>query len=413
MDRTSRSDTMTDRIAWTPNRMKKANGVSVARFGPAEVNKAKDFHRSFPEYQETPLHSLEALANSLGIAGLFLKDESFRFGLKAFKVLGASFAVARHLSKRLGIDVSQLDRTKLVSPEIRKRIGDITFVTATDGNHGRGVAWTARQLGQKAVIYMPKGSSPTRLENIRAEGASASIIDGNYDDAVRLAAQGAREHGWVVVQDTAWQGYEEIPTWIMQGYGTIAAEAIEQLSRTGIKKPTHVFLQAGVGSFAGAIQGYFADLYGNERPVTAIVEPEQADCLYRSAVANDGNPRIVTGEMTTIMAGLACGEPNRIAWELLRDYSDVFFSCPDWVAANGMRMLGNPLKDDPRVISGESGAVTTGLLAALMKNDYLEDARATLGLDQNSRVLLISTEGDTDPARYRSIVWDGEYPTQE
>ena len=260
---------------------------------------------------------------------------------------------------------------------------------------------------------MPKGSSPTRLENIRAEGANASIIEGNYDDAVRLAAQGAREHGWVVVQDTAWQGYEEIPTWIMQGYGTIAAETLEQLGRLGVENPTHVFLQAGVGSFAGAIQGYFADLFGNERPITAIVEPDQADCLYRSAVANDGNPRIVTGEMTTIMAGLACGEPNRIGWELLRDYSDVFFSCPDWVAAKGMRMLGNPLNDDPRVISGESGAVTTGLLAALMKNAYLEDARAALGLDRNSRVLLISTEGDTDPTRYRSIVWDGEYPSYE
>jgi diaminopropionate ammonia-lyase len=307
----------------------------------------------------------------MGIAGLFVKDESFRFGLNAFKVLGASYAVARLLSKRLGIDVSQLDCTKLVSPEIRKQIGDVTFVTATDGNHGRGVAWTARQLRQKAVVYMPKGSSPTRLENIRAEGASASIIEGNYDDAVRLAAQGAREHGWVVVQDTAWQGYEEIPTWIMQGYGTIAAEAIEQLCRIGIKKPTHVFLQAGVGSFAGAIQGYFADLFGNDRPVTAIIEPDQSDCLYRSAVANDGNPRIITGEMTTIMAGLACGEPNRIAWELLRDYSDVFFSCPDWVAAKGMRMLGNPLNNDPCIISGESGAVTAGLLAALMKNAYL------------------------------------------
>jgi diaminopropionate ammonia-lyase len=199
----------------------------------------------------------------------------------------------------------------------------------------------------------------------------------------------------------------------MQGYVTIATEAMEQLCRIGIKKPTHVFLQAGVGSFAAAIQGYFADLFGNERPVTAIVEPKQADCFYRSAVANDGNPRIVTGEMTTIMAGLACGEPSRIAWELLRDYSDVFLTCPDWVAAKGMRMLGNPLKGDPRVISGESGAVTAGLLAALMKNDYLADARATLRLDQNSRVLLISTEGDTDPEKYRSIVWDGEYPSYE
>jgi diaminopropionate ammonia-lyase len=405
--------TMSNRIAWTPNRLKKAKGVSTAPFGTAEAKKARGFHSSFPEYQETPLDSLESLANSMGIAGLFVKDESFRFGLNAFKVLGASYAVARLLSKRLGIDVSQLDCTKLVSPEIRKQIGDVTFVTATDGNHGRGVAWTARQLRQKAVVYMPKGSLPTRLENIRAEGASASIIEGNYDDAVRLAAQGAREHGWVVVQDTAWQGYEEIPTWIMQGYGTIAAEAIEQLCRIGIKKPTHVFLQAGVGSFAGAIQGYFADLFGNDRPVTAIIEPDQSDCLYRSAVANDGNPRIITGEMTTIMAGLACGEPNRIAWELLRDYSDVFFSCPDWVAAKGMRMLGNPLNNDPCIISGESGAVTAGLLAALMKNAYLEDARAALGLDRNSRVLLISTEGDTDPTRYRSIVWDGEYPSYE
>ena len=404
---------MTNRVAWTPNGMKKAKGVSTALFGPAEVKRARGFHRGFPEYQETPLDSLEALANSLGIAGLFVKDESFRFGLNAFKVLGASYAVARHLAKRLGIDVSQLDYTKLISPEIRKQIGDVTFVTATDGNHGRGVAWTARKTNQKAVVYMPKGSSPKRLKNIRAEGASASIIEGNYDDAVRLAAQGARDHGWVVVQDTAWQGYEEIPTWIMQGYGTIAAEAVEQLCRIGVKKPTHVFLQAGVGSFAGAIQGYFADLFGDERPVTAIVEPDQADCLRRSAVANDGNPRTVTGEMTTIMAGLACGEPNRIAWELLRDYSDAFFSCPDWVAAKGMRMLGNPLHDDPRVISGESGAVTTGLLAALMKYDYLKDARTTLGLDQNSRVLLISTEGDTDPARYRSIVWDGEYQSYE
>jgi diaminopropionate ammonia-lyase len=405
--------TMSNRIAWTSNRFKKAKGVSTALFGTAEVKKARDFHCSFPEYRETPLDSLKSLANSMGIAGLFLKDESFRFGLKAFKVLGASYAVARQLSRRLGIDVSQLDRTKLLAPEVRQQIGDVTFVTATDGNHGRGVAWIARQLRQKAVVYMPKGSSSTRLENIRAEGASASIIEGNYDDAVRLAAHGAREHGWIMVQDTAWQGYEEIPTWIMQGYGTIAAEAIEQLCRIGIKKPTHIFLQAGVGSFAGAIQGYFADLFGNDRPVTAIIESDQADCLYRSAVANDGKPRIVTGEMTTIMAGLACGEPNPIAWELLRDYSDVFFSCPDWVAAKGMRMLGNPLNGDPRIISGESGAVTTGLLTALMKDPYLADAKAALGLDRNSRVFLISTEGDTDPTRYRSIVWDGEYPSYE
>lgn len=391
--------------------MKKTKGVSTQFLGSVEIKKSRDFHKSFPDYKETPLRSLKALASSLGVAGIFIKDESFRFGLNAFKVLGASYAIARHISKCLDIDISQLDHRTLISPEIRRKLGEITFVTATDGNHGRGVAWTARQLQQKAVIYMPKGSSLTRLENIRGEGASASIIDGNYDDAVRLAAQGARDHGWIVVQDTAWEGYEEIPTWIMQGYGTIASEALEQLGQLGVDRPTHVFLQAGVGSFAGAIQGYFADVFGDKRPVTAIVEPDQADCLYRSALANDGKPRVVTGDMATIMAGLACGEPNRIGWEVLRDYSDLFFSCPDWVAANGMRILGNPLNDDPRVISGESGAVTAGLLTALLKKDDLRDARTALGLDKNSRVLLISTEGDTDPDKYRRIVWNGEYPS--
>jgi len=398
-------------IAWTKNKMKKSVGVSTNFLSDNEIQKAKAFHASFPEYSMTPLRSLENLAKQLGVGGIYVKDESYRFGLNAFKVLGASFAIAKYLAKCLNLDVGELSFSMLASAEIRNKLGEITFVTATDGNHGRGVAWAARQLQQKSVVYMPKGSSLTRLENIRAEGATASITDLNYDEAVRLAADKAAEFGWVVVQDTAWEGYEEIPTWIMQGYGTIAAESLEQLQQQGIEKPTHILLQAGVGSFAGAIEGYFASVFGKEKPKTMIVESDLADCLYQSAIANDEQPRIVTGDMATIMAGLACGEPNRIGWEVLRDYSDMFFSCSDDVSAKGMRLLGNPLGTDNRVISGESGAVTAGLLMSLLEKTDLQNAKDSLGLDKDSRILLISTEGDTDPVKYRSIVWDGEYPS--
>ncbi len=403
---------MEQQIKWVKNQMnEKSQKVSINFLSFSEINKVREFHKSFPEYSTTPLQQLDDLAARLGVAGVYVKDESYRFGLNAFKVLGGSFAMAKYLAQSLGKDISELDYKRLTSEEIRKQLGEITFTTATDGNHGRGVAWTANRLKQKSVVYMPKGSSETRLKNIQAEGATASITDLNYDDAVRLATENANKFGWVVVQDTAWEGYEEIPTWIMQGYGTMALEALEQLKAKGVQKPTHVFVQAGVGSLAGAVQGFFASACPDNTPVTVIVESDQADCLYQSALANDGEPRIVSGELATIMAGLACGEPNVIGWNVLRDYSDMFVSCPDWVAAKGMRVLGNPVGKDNRVISGESGAVTAGLLTELMTNPDMAEAKAKLGLDENSRVLLFSTEGDTDPVKYRSITWDGECPT--
>jgi len=254
---------------------------------------------------------------------------------------------------------------------------------------------------------MPKGSAAERLENIRAEGADASITDLNYDGCVRLAGRQAEEQGWVMVQDTAWEGYEEIPAWIMQGYGTMGLEAYEQLP----EKPTHIFLQAGVGSMAGAIAGLFASIYGKDRPIIVVVEPNKADCLYRTALANDGRRRFVTGDMDTIMAGLACGEPCSIAWDILSRCADHFISCPDYVAAKGMRILGNPLRGDDRVISGESGASAFGCAAEIMTNPELEEIKKTLRLDENSRILFFSTEGDTDRANYRAITWDGAYPS--
>jgi diaminopropionate ammonia-lyase len=369
------------------------------------VKKVRAFHKSFPMYRETPLAQLPETAKEMGLDKIYVKDESYRFGLNAFKVLGGSFAIGNYLARKLNKSIDEVSFSMLLDPEVKKQLGDLTFVTATDGNHGRGVAWTANQLGMKSVVYMPKGSAEERLENIRAAGADASITDLNYDDAVRLANRQAEEKGWIVVQDTAWEGYEEIPTWIMQGYGTMGLEAFEQLP----EKPTHIFLQAGVGSMAGAMAGLLSDIYGEDRPIIVIVEPNKADCLFRTAEANDGTLHIVTGNMDTIMAGLACGEPCSIGWNVLKNYADFFISCPEYVAANGMRILGNPLGKDDRVISGESGAAAFGAIAEIMKNPELANMKEALGLDENSRVLCFSTEGDTDKENYKAIVWEGKY----
>ena len=368
-----------------------------------------NFHRSFPQYSVTPLHSLDSLAKEFGVKKIWVKDESFRFGLNAFKGLGGSYAIGKYLSEKLGMSMRTVTFGFLRSQQVKEQLGEITFVTATDGNHGRGVAWAAKQLGHKAIVYMPQGSSTVRLENIRAEGAEATITDLNYDDTVRLASQRAEENGWVLVQDTAWDGYEEIPAWIMQGYTTIISEAVAQIVATGDIRPTHVLLQAGVGSFAGSMLGYLAEKFGVECPVTVIMEPNKADCLYKSIAAGDGEPHAVTGALNTIMAGLACGEPSTVSWGILKDYAQLFVSCPDYVAARGMRILANPLGDDPRVISGESGAVGAGLISLLAETGELREAAKKLNLNQDSKILMISTEGDTDPSSYRNIVWDGAY----
>ena len=263
------------------------NGSDVKKFGYENARKVRNFHKSFPEYEETPLAHLQGLAVELGLGDIFVKDESYRFGLNAFKVLGGSYAIGNYIAKRLGVDISELTYDIITSPETKKKLGEITFITATDGNHGRGIAWTANRLDQKCVVYMPKGSAKERLENIRALGADATITDLKYDDAVRKAKKDGDRNGWVFVQDTAWDGYTEIPTWIMQGYTTLALEAYEQLNEI---RPTHIFLQAGVGAMSGAVSGFFADVYGDkaDAPTVTIVEPEEADCIYRTAKANDG-----------------------------------------------------------------------------------------------------------------------------
>lgn len=405
---------MNQPIKWTLNTMPKSGDVQRAIMSLSNVETAKTFHRSFPQYSVTPLAKLNRMASRLGLGGLYVKDESYRFGLNAFKVLGGSFAMAKYIAKEMGRDIGDMTYDYLTSPAFRSDFGQATFFTATDGNHGRGVAWAANKLGQKAVVHMPKGSTKQRFDNIAAEGAAVTIEELNYDDCVRLAAAEAAEteHG-VVIQDTAWPGYEEIPAWIMEGYGTMAAEAAEQLRGYGTDCPTHIFIQAGVGSLAGAVVGYFANRFPENPPKFIVVEACAADCLYQGALAGDGDVRIVEGDLDTMMAGLACGEPNILSWEILRNHAAAFVSCPDWVSASGMRRLAAPVQGDPIVKSGESGAVGMGLLAALMEDAAYAELRDHLGLNETSQVLLFSTEGDTDPEKYQRVVWGGEYPTAE
>ena len=403
---------MTEGLKWTVNEVPKSDDKHLELMSEENVKKANEFHRSFPQYSVTPLQNLSSLAKYLGVKNIFCKDESYRFGLNAFKVLGGSYAMGRYIAKELGRDISELPYNVLSSDKLREEFGQATFFTATDGNHGRGVAWAANRLGQKAVVRMPKGTTKTRFDNIVKEGATVTIEEVNYDDCVRMAAAEAAktEHG-IIVQDTAWDGYEEIPSWIMQGYGTLVLEADQQLKEMGVERPTHVFVQAGVGSLAGAVVGYFAHKYKDNPPVMAVCEASAADCLYRSAVAKTGDLVNVTGDLQTIMAGLACGEPNTIGWDILRNHVSAFISCPDWVSAKGMRMLAAPVKGDPSVTSGESGAVGMGVISSIMTDDAYKELREALELDNSSQVLMFSTEGDTDPDKYKKIVWGGEYPT--
>ncbi|MFW0766329.1 diaminopropionate ammonia-lyase [Trabulsiella odontotermitis] len=380
------------------------NGETSPLFSRRQAQQARHFHQKITGYQPTPLYALKELSALLGIKNILIKDESQRFGLNAFKMLGGSYAIARLLCEKYQLNINDFS-FDTIKTTIKEKM---TFATTTDGNHGRGVAWAAKQLGQNAVVYMPKGSAQERVEAILKLGAECIVTDMNYDDTVRYTMKVAQENGWEVVQDTAWEGYTKIPTWIMQGYATLADEAVEQLTSMGISRPTHVFLQAGVGAMAGGVLGYLVDVYGASNLHSVVVEPELADCLYRSGVK--GQIVNVGGDMATIMAGLACGEPNPLGWEVLRNCATQFISCQDAVAALGMRVLGNPLGHDPRVISGESGAVGTGILAAVHYHPQRDALMQKLKLDRDSVVLVISTEGDTDAKHYREVVWEGKHP---
>lgn len=387
------------------------NNQNLPKFLNEEVsNKVRNFHSSISNYQVTPLISLNNLAKKLNIKGIYVKDESYRFNLNSFKSLGSIYAIFKIVCEKLHIDDSETTFEDLQNPEIKEKLKDMVFITATDGNHGKGVAFAASKLGCKSIVLMPKGSVEIRAEAIRQVGAyEVTITDLNYDDAVRKAAKMAEENNWYLVQDTAWDGYEDIPNYITQGYTTMANETYDQLQEYGIEKPTHLFLQAGVGSMAGGVLGYFANKYKGNPPITTIVEPKNVACIYKSALVNDGKPHAITGDLHTIMAGLNCGEPNTATWPILRDFASFYAACPDDVTSKGMRLMANPLGDDKKIISGESGAVGLGLLALLMERKEFEKVRKYMNLNSDSVVLIFSTEGNTDPIGYDEITKEGKY----
>lgn len=382
---------------------------SIEYFSEREIQKALDFHKSIPDYAETNLSKLKDYSKSVGLKNVYVKDESSRFGINSFKGLGASYAMGNIIAEKLGVPIEELSFEEMISDEVREKLGEVTFISCTDGNHGRGVAWVGEKLKQKVYIYMNKGAAEDRVKNIEALGAEVTVTDVNYDDTIRLVKELGEEKGWVVVQDTSWEGYEDIPKWIMQGYASLVLEAYQQMEREQLEKPTHVFLQAGVGAMAGGACGVITNLTKEDMPYTLIVEPNESACYYKSAEVADGERHFVTGDLDTIMAGLACGEPGTIAWDVIGEYADAYIKGPDWATANGMRMYANPVENDPSIVSGESGAVSLGYLNELMTNDDLKDAREKMGLDENSVVLLISTEGDTDKANYKDVVWYGKY----
>ena len=391
-------------LKYKPRQVPQTSDPYLSLMSKDEVTKARNFHRTFPQYQETPLRSLKQMASYLGLGTVAVKDESFRYGLNSFKALGGAYAMGRFLADEVGRDISELSYSVLTDEHFLKTLAPCTFFSATDGNHGRGVAWTARMLHQRCVILMPKGTAKSRFDNIRALGAEVTIEDLNYDECVRKAARLAEEtpHS-VIVQDTSWPGYFDIPSWIMQGYGVMADEAAEQLGT----RPTHVFVQAGVGCMAGAVTGYFSALYPDNPPKIIVVEPHAADCMYRSNEKGDGSRVIVERDMDSCMAGLACGEPCEIGWDLFRNHATGFISGEDRMTLRGMRMLAGCFRDDPHITSGESGAATFGALATIMMEDCYSDIRKELGLGPDSTVLCFSTEGDTDPVHYKQVVWEG------
>lgn len=403
-------------LTWVknPNAPTTTSSAAVDKIFPAGIfEQVRNFHRQIPGYQISPLKNLSNLAAMIGVGGLWVKDESARLDLRSFKVLGGSFAIYRFIKSKLGLDDAELSFTELMSQLVRTQVRSLTFAAATDGNHGRGIAWAANKLGCQAVIYVHKETSQARIKAIESNGAKVVVVDGTYDDAVRQINIDAQENGWQVISDTSWEGYEDIPTWVMQGYTTLLSETQEQLAAQGIIKPTHIFVQAGVGALAAATIGFYHKLFGSDQPVSVVVEPTNAACLFESARIGDGQPHPVGGDLQTIMAGLACGEPSAIAWKILWDCADMFLACPDYVAAKGMRVYAVPLKGDPFIVSGESGAVTLGALMYTAEFPEFAPLKEILQLDRDSQVLLINSEGNTDPDYFRRIVWEGVQPVPE
>lgn len=348
---------------------------------------------SWPGYAPTPLIALPSLAAEAGVAALHYKDEAPRFGLGSFKALGGAYAVARVLLARGAAAGLPLEMDDLTSGRAADFTRTVTVTCATDGNHGRSVAWGAQRFGARAVIFIHSTVSEGRRDAIARYGAEVRRTPGNYDDSVRIAAETAAAEGWTVVSDTSYPGYTDIPRDVMQGYEVMAAEAVEALP----EPPSHLFLQTGVGGMAAACTALAKRRWGAARPRVILADPDRAACWVDSFRA--GRPTAVPGDLDTLMAGLACGEVSTLAWEILRDHADAAVAVPDAAAVAAMQRLARPAPGEPPIVAGESAVAG---LAALLALDTAQ--RDALGITRDSRALVFGTEGDTDPDLYEALV---------
>lgn len=339
------------------------------------------FHQTLEAYSPTPVIELKELANEYEVGKIFLKDESFRFGLNAFKGLGASYAIHKILEQDSGIQ---------------------TFCTATDGNHGRAVAWAAALHGRTSRIFVPKDTTASRIEAIRQVGAIVEKINGNYEETSSYAKRMSEENYWTLVQDAAWNGYEEIPAYIKAGYFTQFTELERDLHSLPNPAIDVVFLQSGVGSWPAAAAWYYRNRYGNKKPQLIVVEPTESAGLLASF--QKGKRSSPDGNYTTMMAGLNCGIPSSTAWEILKVAVDASIAVEDHFMETAIRKLYYPQGEDSRVISGESGAGGVAGFIALMTDPRFKDLKQELNINSNSRILFYSTEGNTDPENFNKII---------
>ena len=339
------------------------------------------YHRKLRKYEPTPMVNLSRLAKSLGIKELYLKDESTRFRQNTFKILGASYAIHKFLES---------------SP------GKYTFCTATDGNHGRSVAWAARMNKQKAVIYVPLHTAKARIKNIRKLRAKLIVVEGDYDATVKQARMDAEKNGYILIQDTSWEGYTEIPTIITTGYKSMLMEMEDLLHTKSHPGIDFVFLQSGVGTWASSVVAYYRNKYPGRMPKFITVEPVESDSLLQSC--RNQVRTTITGTQQTVMAGLNCGTVSLLAYKILNASVDLFLGIPDEYAIKAMQYLYFPFKNDPQIFAGESGAAGLGGLLALMNDKSLEKVKAKIGLNEDSRVLVFNTEGVTNPDSFDDLI---------
>jgi diaminopropionate ammonia-lyase len=351
----------------------------------------------WPGYEVTPLHNLSSLSANLNVDKIWYKDESRRFQLKSFKALGGSFAVARQLQKKLSEVTGE---TPSVQDLLDHKFDDIvskTVITcATDGNHGRSVSWGCEMFGCPCVIYIHRDVSKGRQQAMEAFGADVIRITGNYDDSVKLADSEAKHHNRIIVSDTSYEGYMDIPKDVALGYTVLLAESVEQMQGD---IPTHVFIQGGVGGLASAVCAYFWELWGEQRPRFIVVEPINANCLQESARA--GKPIVVDGDLDTLMAGLACGEVSALAWEILDVGANDFLTINEEAVPLTMQLLADGFGEDAKIEAGESAVA--GLSALITARHSTDESRA-LGLDESSRIYILGTEGATDPELYEQLI---------